>query len=246
MKIILIAFVALLSASVVAQNKFSHESGLTLIETAGNTETETYDLSTKNVYDTTVRKYILSGHYTLSSVEDNNDATDNTTARNWDIKLGMEQSLSEKLFAIFSIQYEGNEFANLNQRRNIDLGLKYILTKTDKMNQSAAFGYRTSEEQRITRDEDGDDQFTFSKGFLKYEIDHKVTKTMSYAFWTEYIPNFTESDDYQINFEPSLSVVMTDMFSLKVAYKGMYDNERNPGVEERLDTITTTSLIAKF
>jgi putative salt-induced outer membrane protein len=246
MKITLLALVALLSTSVLAQNKFSHESALTLIETAGNTKNETYNLETKNVYDTTVRKYIFSGHYALSSSDDDNSATENETARNWDVKLGMEQSLTKKLFAVLSLQYEGDKFSNLNQRRNIDLGLKYEITKTDKMQQSITAGYRTSEERRITKDEDGDDTFNFSKGFTKYEISHQVTKTMSYGFWTEYIPNFTEAEDYQINFEPSIAVVMTEMFSLKVAYKGMYDNERNPGIKERLDTTTTTSLLAKF
>lgn len=244
MKLIIIAL-AILSLNLFAQTKFSHESALTMVETAGNTETKTYNLSTKNVYDVTVRKYIISGHYAYGT--NKSEATeDDLTIRNWDIKLGMEQSLTKKLFAIASIQYEGNEFANLNQRRNIDIGLKYEITKTDKMNQSASVGYRASEERRITEDEDGDDVFNFSKGFVKYEMDHKLSTTVSYGFWAEYIPNFTESEDYQINFEPSLNVAMNDIFSLKVAYKGMYDNEKNPGIEERLDTITTTSLIAKF
>lgn len=244
MKMILIAL-AILTTSLFAQTKFSHESALTMVETAGNTETKTYNLSTKNVYDVTVRKYILSGHYAYGT--NKSEATDDDlTVRNWDIKLGMEQSLTKKLFAITSIQYESNHFSNLNQRRNIDLGLKYEITKTDKINQSASVGYRASEERRLTEDQDGDDVFNFSKGFLKYEIDHKLNTNISYGFWTEYIPNFTESEDYQINFEPSLNVAMNEIFALKVAYKAMYDNERNPGIKERFDTITTTSLIAKF
>ena len=64
-------------------------------------------------------------------------------------------------------------------------------------------------------------------------------------------PNFSESDDYLISFEPSIAVAMNKTFSLKVAYKGDYDNE--PAVDadsgernEYLDYTTTTSLIAKF
>jgi putative salt-induced outer membrane protein len=234
-----------LSANTFAQKKFSHESGLTMVETSGNTETKSYNLSTKNTYDVTVRKYLLSGHYAYAT-NANESTDDDLTVRNWDIKAGMEQSLTKKLFAITSIQYEGNQFANINQRRNINLGLKYEITKTDKIKQSVEVGLRASKEQRITRNDDGEDQFTFSKGFLRYEIEHKLSKTVSYEFWTEYIPNFTEPEDYQINYEPSLSVSMSDNLALKVSYKGMYDNERNPGVEERLDTVTSTSLIAKF
>ena len=247
MKFILIALL-LISTSAMAENQFSNKTGLTMVDTTGNTETTGYNLTTKSIYDVTVRKYILSGHYAYGT---NKDTTGNAEygdliVRNWDIMLGMEQSLTKKLFVVTSLQYEANQFANLNQRRNIDLGLKYEIFKNDKLKQSATAGYRTSEEQRIDRDDEGEDQFTFSKGFVKYDIDHKITKTTSYAFWVEYIPNFTEAEDYQINFEPSISVIMSDMFSLKVAYKGMYDNERNPGVEKRLDTISTTSLIAKF
>lgn len=248
MKIILLALVALLSTTAMAENKFSNETGLTMVDTTGNTETTGYNVTTKSIYDVTVRKYILSGHYAYGTNKDSTGTAryGDLIVRNWNIKLGMEQSLTKKIFAVTSLQYEANQFSNLNQRRNIDLGLKYEITKTDKMKQSVEAGYRTSEEQRIDRDDKGEDQFTFSKGFLQYDIDHKVTKTTSYAFWIEYIPNFTEEEDYQINFEPSLSVTMSDTFSLKVAYTGMYDNERNPGVKKRLDTISTTSLIAKF
>ena len=39
---------------------------------------------------------------------------------------------------------------------------------------------------------------------------------------------------------------MTDILSLRVAYKAQYDNQLNPGVTEYLDHTTTTAFVAKF
>ena len=108
-------------------------------------------------------------------------------------------------------------------------------------------GYRyTVEKLTVAEDGTGGEDQDFSKLRFYYEIDKKVTKTFSYKFWTEYLPNLDEPEDYIITFEPSIAVVLDDTFSLKVAYKGIYDNQPNIEGNEYLDYTQTTSLIAKF
>ncbi|MBA2405049.1 MAG: DUF481 domain-containing protein, partial [Bdellovibrionales bacterium] len=70
--------------------------------------------------------------------------------------------------------------------------------------------------------------------------------TFQYRLWAEYVPNFTNSDDYLVNYEASAMAIMTSMLSLKVAYKGLYDDD--PAIEgnKNYDYTYTTSLVAKF
>jgi putative salt-induced outer membrane protein len=229
--------------------KVSTEAGLSVIRTGGNTEVETYNLKSKSVKAWDKRSLTFGGHYTLATqVEKDTNGSDvkNESARDWDAYARYDEVLSAKLNGFFQAQYEGNEFAGFKQRNNYDLGAKYTLTKTDKVNFFAEAALRFTEEKALNRDEDGDDVFNDTKGVIYTEYSKVVSKTLNWKFWVQYVPNFTRSEDYQINFEPSFNVTLTDMFSLNMAYTGRYDNELNEGVEKRLDWTHTTSLIAKF
>jgi putative salt-induced outer membrane protein len=85
-----------------------------------------------------------------------------------------------------------------------------------------------------------------NKARLYNEFNHKFSETVQYKFWLEYVPNFTQSKDYLVNAEASLTSILTSMFSLKVAYKGMYDNLPAVSGYKNYDYATTTSLVAKF
>lgn len=245
LSVLLFAF----SFTAFSQTKFSNESEISSIQTGGNSKVETYNLKTLSKWNKEKSTYSFGGHYTLSAseqVDDNGDEEKITSARNWDANVKYERELT-KAFSFFSaIIYEGDEFSGIDQRENLDIGAKYYFTKTDKTTSFSELGLRYSVEKRTTRDEDNEDKFNFSKGRVYYEVDHKYSETVSYKFWLEYLPNFTDSEDYLVSYEPSIAVVLTNMFSLKVAYKSSYDNVPNIEGNENTDYTFTTSLIAKF
>lgn len=78
------------------------------------------------------------------------------------------------------------------------------------------------------------------------EWNHKYSETFQYRLWAEYVPNFSQSKDYLMIYEASLTSILTSMFSLKVAYKGMYDNVPAVMGNKNYDYTYTTSLVAKF
>lgn len=246
-KLIVLCLVAF---SAVTMAKINTEAGLSAVRTGGNTEVETYSLKSKSTKSWEKRNVSFGGHYTLATQV----VTDETTqeeekvesARDWDVYTRYEQTLSQKLNGFFQVQVEGNEFAGFKQRNNYDLGAKYTFIKDEKINFFSEAGLRYTEEKAVERNSDDEDVFNDTKGNLYVEYGKQVSKTLSWKFWVQYLPNFTRSEDYQINFEPSFNVVLTDMFSLSMAYTGRYDNELNAGVERRLDWTHTTSLIAKF
>ncbi len=247
-KLIVLCLVVL---STSAMATFKTDAGLSMIRTGGNTEVETYDAKIKSVKGWEKNSLTLGGHYTLgTSVEkDSAKASYNErveSARNWDGYARVDHLLSDKWDVFAQVQIEGNEFAGYKQRNNYDLGVKRVFIKDDKVNFFGEASARHTTEMTTARDEDGDDVFDYMKAVLYTEYNRKVSKTLSYKFWLQYVPNFTESEDYQINFEPSFNVTLTDTFSMSMAYTGRFDNERNEGIEHRLDWTHTTSLIAKF
>lgn len=248
MKSILILLVAVCSLSVNAEWK--NQSELAMIRTGGNTELETYNLKTESTLKKEKRSYSFGGHYTLGTNGIKNDEGDfdgkEDSARNWDVHARYTQELTKKTAAFFQIMFEGDEFAGYDERQNYDLGMKYKFTESEKLNSFASLAYRYTIETAVEEDAEGENEYTDSKAVAYYEINKLVREGFSYKFWMEYVYNFTRTEDFLINFEPSLSLAMNETFSLKIAYKGMYDNE--PAVEgnEQMDWQYTTALLANF
>src|SRR5690606_25940835 len=87
-----------------------------------------------------------------------------------------------------------------------------------------------------------------NKGRLYVETQKKMNPNFSYKFWVEYLPDFAadKENGNQFNFEPSIAATLTDIFSLQVAYKGMYNSAPVGDATEYYDSVFTTSLLAKF
>lgn len=229
--------------------QLSSTNELSIVSTGGNSRVETYNAKTDSQYKMGKRKLRFSGHYTLGlgEPEDSEDNDDKLveSARNWDARIAYEQevTLHQSLFS--AVQYEGNTFSGFSQRENYDIGLMHTFVDTDKKEFYIQFAYRYTEEQRTEADEDGKSLFHFNKGNITTELKN-ILPHYTYGIWAQYLPNFTDSEDYQINVEPSLTMILNDLLSLKLAYRGNYDNEPNIEGNERLDWSYTTSLVATY
>lgn len=245
MKLILALLVAAISFG--ANAEFSNESELSVLVNGGNTKMESYNLKTlsKKKMDKNVLSF--GGHYTLGTTTStvNGEDQKTETARNWDVNAKYERVFTESLNGLFAVKYEGDEFSGIKQRDNYDLGAKYKFTDTDKVKTFFELAYRYSLERRTVRNDKNEDEFVFHKAKLYFETSRKHSETVSSKFWVEYLPNFTESKDYLITVEPSVAVTLSSTFSLKAAYKVIYDNQPVAG-NQMHDFLYTTSLLAKF
>jgi putative salt-induced outer membrane protein YdiY len=232
-------FILIFPVTVWGLDDFTHESEFSSIRSRGNTPYETYltKVSNKLVIDK-MHDVTFGGHYSYGSIGDN----EVEIARNWDINAKYLSAISVKTYAFLGAVVEGNEFAGFSERNNIDLGFRTTFIENDDITLSTEYGYR----QTVEVPTDGSKTNKDQKVRLYGKIDEKLTQSASYAFWVEYIPNFTRPEDYMINFEPSLRVAINNIFSLKVAYKGMYDNMPAIASRKYYDENYTTSLLAKF
>lgn len=216
--------------------QYTNESELAIVQTGGNSEVQTTNAKTLNVYKWQLNQVKVGGHYTYG--ESNNGVS----ARNWDVSTRYEREISSHLSLTAGEVVEGNRFTGVKARYNSDVGAKYYFIKSDLKNFFSELGYRYAIEDRYQPNPNTFD----NKGRLYNELNHKVSETVQYKFWLEYVPNFTESKDYLINGEASITSILTSMFSLKVAYLGMYDNRPAFAGFKNYDYTTTTSLVAKF
>jgi putative salt-induced outer membrane protein YdiY len=218
-----------------AHAKLTHESELSLLNSGGNSELQAYNGITKNKWDFTKDSLLFGGHYTYG------EAASSLSARNWDVNLKYEFGLTDRLSAIAAETVEGNRFQDVKVRYNSDAGLKYEVVKTEKQNWAFEAAYRYTVEDRYLAD-----NVYQHKARTYTEWSRKQSEALQWKLWLEYLPNFSAGSDWMLTGEASVTSILSSMFSLKVAYKGLYDNlPASPGLKN-YDYITTTSLVAKF
>ena len=216
--------------------QFSSEDTATVNITGGNTDLKTYALKSVNAYKWTKHSLGLNGLYNYG------ESDKERSAENWNLGLRYDFIFSDKVSLYFGELLEADRFAGVKRRYNTDLGAKYTFINTDKTKLFAELGYRyTIEESTDTTAADRKD----SKGRAYLETSRVFKKDLTGKFWVEYLPNFSNSDDFLINLEPSIIVALSSTFSMKSAYLWKYDNSPNAG-NGKHDYNYTLSLIANF
>lgn len=232
-------FLSLISISNYAQasNKFSHESEASIVASAGNSPFETYNFKTTNDYEWAQNEFIFGGHYQLGTIGD----AQVEVARNWDFSGKVSRDIDKVLKGFLGGQVEGDRFAGYSERNNLDLGLVWKHIDNDKEKFRSELSFRQTTELTLLGEINKD---TKVRIYSQYE--DKINENVRYKLWVEYLPNFTTPNDYMLNFEPSIQVTLNNIFSLKLSYKGMYDNQPAVATRKYFDAFYSTSLIAKF
>ncbi len=214
--------------------QFSNESEVSVVVTGGNTEVEVYNAKTTNQYKFDKNVFTLGGHYMYGTT------TNVLSSRNWDVNSKYERLFNETFGAFLGAIYEGDEFAGIDNRINTDLGSSYHFLKTEKVNGTLEAGARYRREESLLGK-----TLSQMQGRIYGVIARKKTEDIELKFWAEYLPNFTDSTDWQINFAPSFQYNFHSNLALKWTYLGKYDNLPVPG-NKKFDFQNTTSLIANF
>lgn len=216
--------------------KLSHESEVSSVVTGGNSNVETYLFKTANQYEVKAMTYRVNGRYSYG------EAGEEVSAREWDITLKIERMFSESFAFYVAETVEGYRFQGIKARYNSDVGLKYYYVKSDTLNIFSEAGVRYTVE-----DQYGPEPTRYeNKGRLYSEINDQPNKNFSYRLWLEYVPNFTNTDDYLVIHEASITSILNSVFSLKFAFKGIYDDQPVVEGNKNYDYTYTTSLVARF
>ncbi len=122
------------------------------------------------------------------------------------------------------------------------MGAKYFFIKSERENFFSEAGIRNSR----TNPSHGDFISYSTSGRLYSEHMKKSNDSVLFKLWAEYLQTQNVSRDYLLNYEPSISVMMNQIFSIKTAYLVKYHNKVLTEKEKKEDTSFTTALVAKF
>ena len=244
---------------------FSNQNEFGYVVTGGNSQSETTSFKQTNRYHWLRDTLSLSGHYIQSrglvkTGPSNGTKTQETqtTAENWSAKARYDRLVTPKRFTFFLSQgWRGDRFQGVALGQDSDFGSKYYTLNTEEYTQFFELGYRYTKErlvsdpcaiaQRVASRAGSCAQPEFNYLRIYAQIDYTPNPFFSLGFWIEYLPSLTNfKTDQRINYSPSLTSTLTDLFSLKVTYESRYRFEPAVPGNKTLDFSFTTSLLAEF
>lgn len=208
------------------------EAGAVMV--TGNSKSESYAFKTNTSYKQEFNIYRLVGRYL------NTTANDVEISRHWEAGVRYERTLSDRFSLYIGQKYEGDIFNGYRQRDSSDLGAKYFLIKEGDQSWFVELGYRYQKTQPTTCCTNYDNLLR-----AYTEVNKKIEENLSARFWVEHLPNFTQPKAYLTNSEASLNIMLSKVFSAKLAYLLQYQN--SPPENGKYTTTTTTmNLVAKY
>jgi putative salt-induced outer membrane protein len=217
-------------------DELNNESEAGVVVAAGNSRSQSLSFKQLSRYKWEKNLLALSGDFLQSK------SFGVLNAKRWRGELRYERRLTEQLSPFLGQGVESDRFAGFLQRYNSDLGAKVLLYRRESAwDWTGEGGYRYSRERRLDGNRIGKSQVR-----LYSELIRHWSSTASSRFWVEYLPNFSNAPDWAINSELSTAAAISSSLSVKLAYLLKFDNEPAPGAMKKLDTLYTTSLVAKF
>lgn len=242
----LIITTLMLSSTAFAEWKSNSELGL--VSQSGNTNQDNTYINTEITKESGKNSYKVFGSYINTNGETNGQ--NETLAESASAGLKYTRKLSEKMGIYAGGIWEKNRFAGYDDRYSADLGFRYDFAKEDNWFFYNETGYRYRSQFAHTLGDTVGEKTESNFGRVFFDYGRKFTPTANFRFWVESLYDFSDSDNIEVNFEPSVDVALGNFgseakparVSLKLAYKGMYDNV--PAVDglKKYDSIFSTSI----
>jgi putative salt-induced outer membrane protein len=225
----------MLPAAAKADWKNTTEGGVVVAN--GNSRSQSFTVKDENNYtwDDDKNTFNFKGSFLQTK------ALGVLNAKRWDAALRYERAITERLSLFLGQGVESDRFAGFMQRYNTDVGPKYIFVKDENFTWNGELGYRYSRERRLDSSEISKNQVR-----IYTELNKQWNDATSTKYWVEYLPNFSNSNDWLLNSELSTSAAITTILAIKAAFLVKYDNTPAPTAGTKTDSLFTTSLVAKY
>jgi putative salt-induced outer membrane protein YdiY len=241
----------LLFTSTTVHAEWKSNSEIGFVSQSGNAEQENAFIKTEITDKYEKGELQFNGEYINSSGQ-TGDGSNTTLAESALAKLQYTYGGKDHKFGPFvSALWEKNRFAGFDNRYAGDAGIRYQIIDTEKLKLRNETGYRFRQQFAATigdaRGEETESQF----GRVYFGLERILTKTASLKFFIETLYDFTDSENIEVIFEPSMNVAIGEFFSseerpaqvsLNVSYRGIFDNVPAQDGFERYDSILSTGI----
>lgn len=224
------------SAQDAKPSAWSDEAELSYVSTGGNSDTKAY--AARNML-----KYAFSekvdSQWKLGMLEIRTDGK--KTAENYYTELRGDYKLTEGFYAMLGGGWMRDEFAGIENRYYVGPGggYQFIEGPAHFFKSEAGVDYVREE---YTNDSDTD----FMRGRLFAEYNYHFAEKNKLLQTVEYLRDFEDSMNYNVNTETALISALNGSLSLKTSYLVKYDNEPVPHTLKRTDTFFTVALVVNI
>jgi putative salt-induced outer membrane protein len=216
------------------------EAELSYIQTGGNTAITS--LSAKNLltYQATER-IKLDWSVLALFAETEVDGNTEKTAERYATELRLEYALTERFYTAAYGGWLRDKFSGIEDQYYVGPAVGYKFFIGPKHFLSAETGVDYVKEDYT---DNTDDDYMRGRVLGKYAF--ALTEKTRFSQSLEYLHDFDNSDNYNVNSETALTTALSDKLSLKTSYIVKYDNEPIPEELEETDTILAVTIIVNF
>lgn len=214
---------------------FHNISELGFVQSEGNSDAQTTNFQQSDSYRWNVNE--IKGVYQFLRSESHGVES----TRRWALGAIFDRDISSILGWYAYQGYQSDIYAGYNLRANTEGGMRYNFHKGRLSYWFTYLGARYTSEKRV------DSPALYSDyGHVYMEVDTIWGPAISTQLLAEYLPNFSHPKDYLVNYEASITSLVTRIFSIKSSYRVEYTNSPPPKATHQRDSLLTTSLVARF
>ena len=236
--LIVTLLICLVSAGAYAEekSKWADQAELSFVDTGGNTDVT--NLAAKNLLKYTFSEDLV-GSWKLAALYGKTDGV--KTAESYATELRTDYSYTDRIYFAGIGGWFKDKFAGIKSRYYIGpaVGYKYLTGPKHFLTGEGGLNY--VKEEYI---DETDSSYLQGRLFGIYE--YAFTEKNRFSQSLEFLYDFEDSDNYNINSETAVISALSDYFSLKASYLIKYDNEPVPATLNDTDTILSVALVANF
>jgi len=240
--IIILTLMFLMASVALAEDgkAWKDEAQLSYVKTGGNTEVTL--LSAKNLltYQAT-EKIKLDWSALARFAETEVDGDTDKSAERYATELNLAYALTERFYTAVHGGWLRDKFAGIDDQYYIgpSVGYKFLIGPKHFLKAEAGADYVTEDYIDNT-----DNDYMRGRAFGEYVF--ALTEKTRFSQSLEYLHDFDNSDNYNVNSETALITAMSDKLSLKTSYVVNYDNEPVPKDLDDTDTTLAVTIVVNF
>ncbi len=218
------------------EKKWSNQAELSYVDTAGNTEVTS--LSAKNLlkYKFTEK---LQGSWKLGALFGKSDGE--KKAESYLIDPRLDYLVTDRFYLAAIAGWLQDKFAGIDSRYYLgpSMGYKFLIGPKHFLGSEAGLNYVNEEYTNGTEKD-----YLGGRAFGKYVYSFTETNKLSQSL--EFLIDFDDSDNYNVNSETALVSALSSSLSLKTSYVIKHDNQPIPSSLDKTDTVLSLTLLINF
>lgn len=213
---------------------------LAFVGTTGNSSTTTFSAGGDHTYRPAKWIFRNRALFLRSDSSDPVTGVDTVTAESFLYLFRADRELTKRISAFGSFGFLRDKPAGVSSHQDITGGVAYKIIDVTRVQFTADAGLGYMNENRITGDDVKSAIATFGTLFKA-----KLTETTDLTDEMRILTTFDDASDWRLGHIVSLTVKMSEIFSLKVSNQVRFANLPPPGFK-KTDTTTAIALVASF